>query len=132
MGSELKNLPILIFGVIRHEVLTARPTHRGGFFYNKQTIKGKTMRDIISMHIKIIDRYFQILKEINPIYLPHRMTLLLSLEFSKLNINQLQKLLDTSDENLTHDVSGINNHIDRDTKIMDDSFLLKSLSNNPS
>ena len=90
------------------------------------------MRDIISMHIKIIDRYFQILKEINPIYLPHRMTLLLSLEFSKLNINQLQKLLDTSDENLTHDVSGINNHIDRDTKIMDDSFLLKSLSNNPS
>lgn len=90
------------------------------------------MRDIMNMHIKIIDRYFQILKDINPIYLPHRMTLLLSLEFSKLSINQLQKLLDTSDENLTHDVSGINNHIDRDTKIMDDSFSLKSLSDNPS
>tara|TARA_R110000851_G_scaffold221365_1_gene374131 strand:- start:386 stop:700 length:315 start_codon:yes stop_codon:yes gene_type:complete len=103
-----------------------------GFFLNKQTIKGKIMRDIMNMHIKIIDRYFQILKDINPIYLPHRMTLLLSLEFSKLSINQLQKLLDTSDENLTHDVSGINNHIDRDTKIMDDSFSLKSLSDNPS
>jgi len=90
------------------------------------------MRDIMNMHIKIIDRYFQILKDINPIYLPHRMTLLLSLEFSKLSINQLQKLLDTSDENLTHDVSGINNHIDRDTKIMDDNFSLKSLSDNPS
>ena len=89
------------------------------------------MRDIMNMHIKIIDRYFQILKDINPIYLPHRMTLLLSLEFSKLSINQLQKLLDTSDENLTHDVSGINNHIDRDTKIMDDNFSLKSLSDNP-
>ena len=86
----------------------------------------------MNMHIKIIDRYFQILKDINPIYLPHRMTLLLSLEFSKLSINQLQKLLDTSDENLTHDVSGINNHIDRDTKIMDDNFSLKSLSDNPS
>jgi hypothetical protein len=60
------------------------------------------------------------------------MTLLLSLEFSKLSINQLQKLLDTSDENLTHDVSGINNHIDRDTKIMDDKFSLKSLRDNPS
>tara|TARA_B110000285_G_scaffold73289_1_gene84528 strand:- start:936 stop:1250 length:315 start_codon:yes stop_codon:yes gene_type:complete len=103
-----------------------------GFFLNKQTIKGKIMRDIMNMHIKIIDRYFQILKDINPIYLPHRMTLLLSLEFSKLSINQLQKLLDTSDENLTHDVSGINNHIDRDTKIMDDNFSLKSLSDNPS
>ena len=102
-----------------------------GFFLNKQTIKGKIMRDIMNMHIKIIDRYFQILKDINPIYLPHRMTLLLSLEFSKLSINQLQKLLDTSDENLTHDVSGINNHIDRDTKIMDDNFSLKSLSDNP-
>ena len=90
------------------------------------------MRDIMNMHIKIIDRYFQILKDINPIYLPHRMTLLLSLEFSKLSINQLQKLLDTSDENLTHDVSGINNHIDRDTKIMDDKFSLKSLRDNPS
>jgi hypothetical protein len=101
-------------------------------FFNRQTIKGKIMRDIMNMHIKIIDRYFQILKDINPIYLPHRMTLLLSLEFSKLSINQLQKLLDTSDENLTHDVSGINNHIDRDTKIMDDSFSLKSLSDNPS
>ena len=103
-----------------------------GFFLNKQTIKGKIMRDIMNMHIKIIDRYFQILKDINPIYLPHRMTLLLSLEFSKLSINQLQKLLDTSDENLTHDVSGINNHIDRDTKIMDDKFSLKSLRDNPS
>ena len=90
------------------------------------------MRDIMDLHVKIVDRYFQILKGINPIYLPHRMTLLLSLEFSKLNINQLQKLLNTSDGNLTHDVSGINNHIDRDTKIMDDNFLLKSLSTSPS
>ena len=87
-------------------------------------------RDCIVLHGKILDRYFHIVKDkwsLDPKLWRDRMNLLLSLGFSKLDKNQLQKLLDADDNIFVQDLCGIDNHVDRDTKTMDDTFVLKSL-----
>jgi hypothetical protein len=86
-------------------------------------------RDCIVLHGKILDRYFHIVKDkwsLDPKLWRDRMNLLLSLGFSKLDKNQLQKLLDADDNIFVQDLCGIDKHVDRDTKIMDDTFVLKS------
>jgi len=85
--------------------------------------------DCINLHGKILDRYFHIVKDkwnVDPKFWRDRMNLLLSLGFSKLDKNQLQKLLDADDNIFVQDLCGIDKHIDRDTKTMDDTFVLKS------
>lgn len=85
--------------------------------------------DCINLHGKILDRYFHIVKDkwnVDPKFWRDRMNLLLSLGFSKLDKNQLQKLLDADDDIFVQDLCGIDKHVDRDTKIMDDTFVLKS------
>ena len=41
----------------------------------------------------------------------------------KLSKDDLERLFDGSDEDLAHDVGGINSHIDRKTKLMDETFV---------
>lgn len=86
-------------------------------------------RNCIVLHGKILDRYFEVKHQYSRKLSTtnERMRLLISLGFSNLNEDELEKLLNTSDSNLIHDVQGIDSSIDRDTKTMDETFVPRSL-----
>ena len=75
------------------------------------------------LHLKVADRYFDLFKNLDLGYVPEKIDILISLGYSPLSEKHLEILLDGSDEDLAHDVSGINSHIDRTTKIMDETFV---------
>ncbi len=88
-------------------------------------------RDCIILHGKILDRYFHIVKDkwnIESKFWRKRFNLLMSLDCSRLDKNQLQKLLDADDNIFVQDLCGIDNNVDRSTKILDENYVLKSLS----
>ena len=75
------------------------------------------------LHIKVADRYSDLFKSLDLGYVPEKIDILISLGYSPLSESDLERLLNGSDEDLAHDVSGINSHIDRTTKIMDETFV---------
>ena len=84
------------------------------------TYRKTTFNDL---HIKIADRYSDLFKSLDLGYVPEKIDILISLGYSPLSESDLQRLLDGSDEDLAHDVSGINSHISRETKLMDETFV---------
>ena len=75
------------------------------------------------LHLKVADRYSDLFKSLDLGYVPEKIDILISLGYSPLSESDLERLLNGSDEDLAHDVSGINSHIDRTTKIMDEAFV---------
>ena len=72
---------------------------------------------------KIVNRYFDLFKTLNVGYLPEKIDIHISMGYAPLSKGDLERLLDGSDEDLAHDVGGINSHIDRTTKLMDETFV---------
>ena len=72
---------------------------------------------------KIVNRYFDLFKTLDVGYLPEKIDIHISMGYAPLSESDLQRLLDGSDEDLAHDVGGINSHISRETKLMDETFV---------
>ena len=53
---------------------------------------------------------------------PDRITLMISLEYANLSINELKNLLSFDDGSFGHDVYGIDKYLDRDTKTLSKYF----------
>jgi hypothetical protein len=72
---------------------------------------------------KIVNRYFDLFKTLDVGYLPEKIDIHISMGYAPLSKGDLERLFDGSDEDLAHDVGGINSHIDRKTKLMDETFV---------
>ena len=62
------------------------------------------------------------------VIVPERIDLFMSLDFSPLKVEHYKKLLEFRKTDVIHDVLGINAHIDRGTKVLNEFFVPRCMS----